>query len=260
MRETSQETVMFPLVRHGTVRRCIILPTGQQVMDGDPHKTEPVSTHDVTRLLQAWRAGDEGALDQLMPLVYNELHRLAQGYMAAEQSGHPLQTTALVHEVYLRLVDVKNVDWQNRVHFYALCARVMRRILIDFARTRNYQKRGGDFAHIQLEEAATVSAVVGSELLAVDEALKQLAAVDTRKSEVVELRFFGGLTVEEIAAALQVSPETVMRDWKLAKAWLLRKPHWSQRHSTTYKIIRRTSHARGNHSVEEEPELRSSHG
>ena len=158
-----------------------------------------------------------------MPLVYNELHRLAHRYMAGEQPGQTLQTTALVHEVYLRLVDANNIDWQNRAHFYGLCARLMRRILIDFARSRNYQKRGGHFPHIELEEAATVSAVVGSELLAVDEALKQLAAVDARKSEVVELRFFGGLTVEETATALQVSPETVMRDWKLAKAWLLRE-------------------------------------
>ena len=158
-----------------------------------------------------------------MPLVYNELHRLARRYMAAEQSGHTLQTTALVHEIYLRLVDAKSIDWQNRAHFYAICARLMRRILVDFARSRNYQKREGKFAHIQLEEAATVSAVVGSELLAVDEALKQLAVVDARKSEIVEMRFFGGLTVEEIAAALQVSSETVMRDWKLAKAWLLRE-------------------------------------
>jgi RNA polymerase sigma factor (TIGR02999 family) len=120
-------------------------------------------------------------------------------------------------------VDVKNVDWQNRAHFHGLCARLMRRILVDFARSRNYQKRGGHFAHIELEEAATVSAVVGSELVAVDEALKQLATVDARKSAVVELRFFGGLTVEETAAALSVSVETVLRDWKLAKAWLLRE-------------------------------------
>jgi RNA polymerase sigma factor (TIGR02999 family) len=188
-----------------------------------PLESEPVSTHEVTRLLHVWRAGDEGALEQLTPLVYHELHRLARRYMAGEQSGHTLQTTALVHEVYLRLVDAKNVDWQNRVHFYALCAGLMRRILVDFARSRNYQKRGGQFAHIQLEEAVTVSGVVSSELLAVDEALKQLAAVAPRKSEVVELRFFGGLTVEETATALQVSPETVMRDWKLAKAWLLRE-------------------------------------
>jgi RNA polymerase sigma-70 factor (ECF subfamily) len=199
-------------------------------MAGEPHETEPVSNNEVTRLLQAWRAGDDRALEQLMPLVYDELHRLARRYMAAEQSGHTLQTTALVHEVYLRLVDAKNVDWQNRVHFYAICARLMRRILVDFARSRNYQKRGPHFAHVQLEEAATVSAVVGSELLAVDEALKQLAAVDTRKSEVVELRFFGGLTVEEIAVALQVSPETVLRDWKLAKAWLLRELSHEERH------------------------------
>ena len=130
--------------------------------------------------------------------------------MSREQPGQTLQTTALVHEVYLKLVNVKDVDWQNRAHFYGLCARLMRRILVDFARSRNYQKRGGKFPHIELEEAATVSAVVGSELLAVDEALKQLAAMDTRKSEVVELRFFGGLTVEETATALQVSPETVM--------------------------------------------------
>jgi RNA polymerase sigma-70 factor, ECF subfamily len=201
-------------------------------MGGVPDNSELVSPHHVTQLLQAWGSGDEGALEQLMPLVYNELHRLAQRYMASEQTGHPLQTTALVHEVYLRLVDVQNVDWQNRAHFYALCARLMRRILIDFARSRNYQKRGGQFAHIELEEAATVSAVAGAELLAVDEALKALAEVDTRKSEVIELRFFGGLTVEETAAALDVSPETVMRDWKLAKAWLLRELSKEDRHET----------------------------
>ena len=199
-------------------------------MSGEPHETEPVSPHEVTQLLHAWRAGDDRALEQLMPIVYGELHRLARRYMAAEQSGHTLQTTALVNEVYLRLVDAKTVDWQNRSHFYAICARLMRRILVDFARSRNYQKRGPNFTHIQLEEAATVSAVVGSELLAVDEALKQLAAVDPRKSEVVEMRFFGGLTVEEVAAALQVSSETVMRDWKLAKAWLLRELSNEERH------------------------------
>ena len=192
-------------------------------MGGVPDNSGLVSTHHVTQLLQAWGAGDEKALEQLMPLVYNELHRLAQRYMASEQTGHPLQTTALVHEVYLRLVGIQHLDWQNRSHFYALCARLMRRILIDFARSQNYQKRGGQFAHIELEEAATVSAVVGAELLAVDEALKALAEVDTRKSEVIELRFFGGLTVEETATALGVSEETVMRDWKLAKAWLLRE-------------------------------------
>jgi RNA polymerase sigma factor (TIGR02999 family) len=182
-----------------------------------------VSTHEITRLLQAWGLGDETALEQLMPLVYNELHRLAHRYMAREQPGQLLQTAALIHEVYLRLVDVQNVGWQDRSHFYGICARLMRRVLVDFARSRNYQKRGGRFPHIELEEAVTVSAVVGSEIQAVDEALKQLAMVDPRKSQVVELRFFGGLTVEETAAALQVSPETAMREWKLAKAWLLRE-------------------------------------
>jgi len=199
-------------------------------MGGVPDNSGLVSTHHVTQLLQAWGAGDEKALEKLMPLVYNELHRLAQRYMASEQTSHPLQTTALVHEVYLRLVGIQNLDWQNRSHFYALCARLMRRILIDFARSQNYQKRGGQIAHIELEESATVSTVVGAELLAVDEALNELASVDTRKSEVVELKFFGGLTVDEIAATLKVSPETVMRDWKLAKEWLLRELGQKDRH------------------------------
>jgi RNA polymerase sigma-70 factor (ECF subfamily) len=192
-------------------------------MNAGRDEPQSISTHEVTRLLQAWSSGDEAALKELMPLVYKELHRLAHRYMAGEQPGKLLQTTALVHEVYLRLVDVKTVDWQDRAHFYGICARLMRRILIDFARSRNYQKRGGRFPHLELDEAATVSAVVGSEILAVDEALQRLAAVDPRKSQVVELRFFGGLTMEEIAVALKVSPETAMRDWKLAKAWLLRE-------------------------------------
>ncbi|HYK90359.1 MAG TPA: sigma-70 family RNA polymerase sigma factor [Acidobacteriota bacterium] len=191
--------------------------------DMDGQDAAPVSTHEVTRLLQAWGSGDRAALEQLTPLVYNELHRLAHSYMTRERSGQTLQTTGLVHEVYLRLVDVENIDWQNRSHFYGICARLMRRILVDFARSRNYQKRGGHFPHVELEEAATVSQTVGSELLAVDDALKRLAAVDSRKSEVVELRFFGGLTVAETAAVLRVSEETVARDWKLAKAWLLRE-------------------------------------
>jgi RNA polymerase sigma-70 factor (ECF subfamily) len=183
----------------------------------------PALAHEITRLLQAWSLGDSSALERLTPLVYDELHRLAHHYMVRERPGQTLQTTALVHEVYLRLLNVENVDWQNRAHFYGLCARLMRRILVDFARSRNYQKRGGQFAHIKLEDAATVSAVVGSEVLALDEALKQLAIVDARKSAVVELRFFGGLTMEETAAALHVSTETVKRDWRLAKAWLLRE-------------------------------------
>ena len=188
-----------------------------------PDKAVSASTHEVTRLLQAWASGDDGALERLMPLVYKELHRLAHRYMAGEHPGQTLQTTALVHEVYLRLIGANDIDWQNRAHFYGLCARLMRRILIDFARSRNFQKRGGQIPHIELEEAVTVSQVVGSELVAVDEALQRLAAIDARKSEVVELRFFGGLTVEETATALRVSEETVMRDWKLAKAWLLRE-------------------------------------
>jgi RNA polymerase sigma factor (TIGR02999 family) len=189
----------------------------------DPGKATPSISHEITALLQAWRSGDVGALERLMPLVYEELHRLARHYMAGEQPGRTIQATALVHEAYLRLVDVENIDWQNRAHFYGICARLMRRILIDFARSRNYQKRGGHLPHIELEEAANVYGVVGSEILAVDEALKRLAAVDQRKSEVVELRFFGGLTLEEIATALRISPETVMRDWKVAKAWLTRE-------------------------------------
>ena len=179
--------------------------------------------HEVTRLLRTWSAGDKSALQQLMPLIYQELHRLAHRYMAVEQPGQTLQTTALVHEVYLRLVDVKSMEWQDRAHFYALCARMMRRILVDFARSRSYQKRGGRAVHVQLEEALTVSADRGSELLEVDDALQRLSAVDARKSQVVEMRFFGGLTVEETAVALRVSPETVMRDWRLAKAWLTRE-------------------------------------
>jgi len=184
---------------------------------------EESSSHEVTRLLQAWGAGDQSALKRLMDVVYGELHNLASHYMAAEQVGHTLQTTALVNEVYVRLVDVKHVGWEDRAHFFALCAQLMRRVLIDFARSRNYQKRGGRIPHVELYEAATISIETGPEILAVDEALKSLAKVDERKSQVVELRFFGGLTVDETAAVLKVSPETVNRDWRLAKAWLLRE-------------------------------------
>jgi RNA polymerase sigma-70 factor, ECF subfamily len=221
MREIRGKTAMPTSGCRGKPGGAVVTLRTKQGRMGSLDEAASASTHEVTRLLQAWGLGDDSALERLMPLVYNELHRLAHRYMAGEQPGQTLQTTALVHEVYLKLVDASDIDWQNRAHFYGLCARLMRRILIDFARSRNYQKRGGQIPHI--EEAATVSAVVGSELLAVDEALKQLAAVDARKSEVVELRFFGGLTVEETATALGVSEETVMRDWKLAKAWLLRE-------------------------------------
>jgi RNA polymerase sigma-70 factor (ECF subfamily) len=181
------------------------------------------SSHEVTALLQAWSLGDERALEKLMPLVYGELHRLARRHMAGERASHTLQTTALIHEVYVRLVDVNSASIQDRAHFLAICARLMRNILIDFARSRRYQKRGGASPHVELDEALVVSASPDPDLVALDDALQRLAAVDPRKGQVVELRFFGGLSVEETAVALKVSPETVMRDWKLAKAWLLRE-------------------------------------
>jgi RNA polymerase sigma-70 factor, ECF subfamily len=183
---------------------------------------EESRSDEVTGLLQAWSAGDEEALQKLVPLVYRQLHRAAQRYMAAERSGHSLQATALIHEVYLRLVDVRGIDWQNRSHFFAICAQLMRRILTDFARSRNYQKRGGASPHVSFDEALLVSSEHDTDLVALDDALTRLALVDQRKSRVVELRFFGGLGVDETAEVLKVSSETVMRDWRLAKAWLLR--------------------------------------
>ena len=184
---------------------------------------EAPSGHDITQLLRAWGDGDQEALRKLTPLVHAELHRAAHRHMVREQPGHTLQTTALVNEVYLRLVDVKKASWQNRAHFFAICARMMRRILIDFARARQYQKRGGEAHHVSLEEALVVPREPGGDLVALDDALNRLAALDPRKSQVVELRFFGGLSVEETAEVLKISPETVMRDWKLAKAWLRRE-------------------------------------
>jgi RNA polymerase sigma factor (TIGR02999 family) len=179
--------------------------------------------NDVTGLLLAWSEGDHSALDKLVPLVYDELRRLARRYMIKERAGHTLQTTALVNEAYLRLVDLNNVRWQNRAHFFAISAQVMRRILVDFARSRNYQKRGGHARRVSFDEAFTIGAEQHADLVALDEALSALAEVDERKSKVVEMRFFGGLSVEETAHVLQVSPDTVMRDWKLAKVWLLRQ-------------------------------------
>ncbi len=181
------------------------------------------SSHEVTSLLKAWSSGDEQALEKLTPLVYRQLHQIAQRYMGGERSGHMLQTTALVNEAYLRLVDCGQVNWQDRAHFFAISANLMRRILIDFARSRGYLKRGGAVPHIPLEEAPSVSDEPDVNLVALDDALKALAAVDERKSKVVELRFFGGLNVEETAEVLRVSSDTVMRDWKLAKVWLLRE-------------------------------------
>jgi len=176
---------------------------------------------DITRLLHAWSQGDESALDALMPLVYDDLHRAAHLYMAREAPDNTLQTTALVHEVYLRLVGARDVDWQNRAHFQAVCATVMRRILIDVARSRRSLKRGGTAEHLPLDDAILVSNAPRVDLLELDEALQSLAAVDQRQARVVELRFFGGLSVQETAEALHVSSETVQRDWRLAKEWLM---------------------------------------
>jgi RNA polymerase sigma-70 factor, ECF subfamily len=180
-------------------------------------------TAEVTQLLEAWGAGDESALRRLVPLVQNELHRIARACMAGERAGHSLQATALVNEAYVRMVDVQRVNWQNRAHFLAMAARLMRRVLVDHARSRNYQKRGGDVVRITFDEMSLGGIEPTRELLALDEALDALASVDARKSSVVELRFFGGLSVEETAIVLEVSVDTVMRDWKLARAWLLRE-------------------------------------
>jgi RNA polymerase sigma factor (TIGR02999 family) len=179
--------------------------------------------HEITQLLQAWRRGDERALDKLTPQVYCELHRAARHCMSRERVGHTLQTTALINELYLRLSDLKLIDWQNRAHFFALCARQMRRILTDQARARHSHKRGDGAKAISLDDAPAISPEPSADLVAVDDALNQLAKVDDRKSQVVTMRFFGGLSVEETAEVLKVSPETVARDWRLAKAWLMRE-------------------------------------
>ena len=177
---------------------------------------------EVTGLLRAWSAGDNEALHRLAPLVHQELHRAARRYMSRERPGHTLQATALINEVYLRLIDARQVDWQNRAHFFAVSAQIMRRILTDFARSRGYQKRGGGAQHLPLDEALVISPQTNCDLVALDDALKRLALLDERKGKVVELRFFGGLDVKETAEVLKVSNETVMRDWKLARVWLWR--------------------------------------
>lgn len=177
----------------------------------------------VTALLMAWREGDEKALARLTPLVYDELHRLAGAYMRREHAGHTLQTTALVNEAYLRLVDSSRVQWQNRAHFFAIAAQLMRRILIDFARKRAYEKRGGAWQRITFADGLGLAADIDFDLLAIDEALERLARLDARKARVIELRFFGGLSLEETAEALRVSTDTVGRDWRAAKAWLKRE-------------------------------------
>jgi RNA polymerase sigma factor (TIGR02999 family) len=185
-------------------------------------KTRP-STREVTQLLVAWSNGDEKAFEALAPLVYQELHRLAQGYMKKERRGHTLQTTALIHEAYMRLIDARNLDWKNRAHFFAISARLMRRILVDHARAHNVAKRGGQEQHVPVEDAALFAPGRTPDLVALDDALQALATFDPRKSEVIELRFFGGLSVEETAQVLKLSADTVMRDWRLARSWLLRE-------------------------------------
>ena len=181
------------------------------------------NTHDVTELLHAWGQGEDAALEQMIPIVYHELRRMARRYMAGERQGHTLQTTALVNEVYLKLVDSQKVNWQNRAHFFAICAQLMRRILVDFARSRGYQKRGGGAQKITLVDDLLDPRERGRNLVDLDDALRALAELDPRKSKVVELRFFAGLTEEETAEVLKVSPDTVLRDWKMAKLWLARE-------------------------------------
>jgi RNA polymerase sigma-70 factor, ECF subfamily len=177
----------------------------------------------VTQLLVAWNNGEEDALGQLIPVVYSELHRLAHRYMMRERSGHELQATALVHEAYQRLINLTDVSWQNRAHFYAVSAQMMRRILVDYARSRRYTKRGGEWHHIALNEAVAVFQDRRTDIVALDNALRTLAGIDSRKARVVEMRFFGGLSIKETAEVLNVSADTVLRDWRLAKVWLLRE-------------------------------------
>ena len=176
---------------------------------------------DTTALLREWALGDEGALQTLMPRVYGELRRLAGHFMQGEGPGRTMQATALVHEVYLRLVDVKGVDWQGRAHFFALCAQLMRRILLDAARRRVASKRGGRALGVSVDRVPDLAAAKDRQLIAIDDALSALAQVDPRKGRIVELRYFGGLSVEETAMILKVSKETVVRDWRMAKSWLL---------------------------------------
>lgn len=201
---------------------CYDLPAGRRATSSN--RRSGMSTQsEITRLLADWSKGDQAALDKLLPLVYDELHRLSSSYMRRERPDHTLQTTALVHEAYLRLVGQQNVRWQTRVHFFAAAAQVMRHILVDYARGRGRAKRGEGAQELSLDEAAPVSAGRADELLAVNDALIGLAALDRRKGRVFELRYFGGMSVDEAAEALQVSPATVARDWRMAKAWLRRE-------------------------------------
>lgn len=184
---------------------------------------EPRVPPDVTELLVSWGDGDKAALDKLVPLVYSELCRLAHHHMRGERRGHALQTTALVHEAYLKLIDVNRVHWKDRTHFFAVSAQMMRRVLVDAARERDARKRGGSATRVALDEAMVPTPPRAVDIVALDEALEALGAIDQRKVRVVELRYFGGLSVEETAEVLAVSRDTVMRDWKMARLWLLRE-------------------------------------
>ena len=186
----------------------------------DPANLEDSNTSETTQLLRAWADGDPGALEQLTPRVYRTLRRIAGHQLQNERAGDSMQATALVHEAYLELVDITNVNWQHRAHFYAISAQVMRQILLDRARRRIAAKRGGDAEHLNLDDLPDLGGSRARELIALDDALNTLNAIDARKARVVELRFFGGLSVDETAAVLDVSPETVMRDWKFARSWL----------------------------------------
>jgi len=180
----------------------------------------PALPQEITQLLLHWSDGDKSALDQLVPLVYPELRRLAKRHMAREDPAHTLQTSALINEAYLKLVDQQNINWQNRAHFFAVAAQVMRHILVDHARTRNYAKRGGGAPKLPLDEAVALTEQRAEELIALDDALRDLARLDARRSQIIELRFFGGLTLEETAEVMDMSPSTVQREWRAAKAWL----------------------------------------
>ena len=186
---------------------------------GKPGSDEP----QITQLLAAWSEGDETALDAMMPLVYGELHRMARRFMARQNPGHTLQPTALINEAFIKLVGNENKEWKNRAHFFGVAAQAMRHILVDYARSRNYAKRGAGAQRVELDEAVAVTDEASGDIVALDDALNELSKVDRRKSQVVELRYFGGLTVEETAEVLKVSTITVMRDWSLAKAWLYRE-------------------------------------
>ena len=180
----------------------------------------PALPQEITQLLMNWSQGDKAALDQLVPLVYPELRRLAKRHMDREDPAHTLQTSALINEAYLKLVDQQNVEWQNRAHFFAVSAQVMRHILVDHARTRNYAKRGGGAPKLPLDEAAALTEQRAGQLIALDDALRDLSALDARKSQIIELRFFGGLSLDETAEVMKISPSTVQREWRAAKAWL----------------------------------------